>query len=191
MEKKVIKVGETPSAKKIAEKLTAISPVKGMKNPDGSEVSEETIKIVEQLSKTVETEDDPMSTEGFMESLRKVQETSGTPESQKVLDRLIALQRAKQEGRLEEHLADMAKHQQAQHDRTALTKKQKRAIHDFMANTIKCDEYIVISMKEYELGLQTEVLTQLSTDLVEEILIELVKSIRNDKSIRGQETVKD
>jgi hypothetical protein len=100
-----------------------------------------------------------MDSEEFMDSLKKLQEISGTPESQKVLDRLIAMQKAKKTPR-------------------ALLDSEKRDIHTFMKEKINCDEYIVIALHETTSGLQTQLLTQLDSDLLGEILLEIAKEIK-------------
>jgi len=139
------------------------------------------------------TSDDPLSSESFVESLKKIQEESGTPESKEVLDRIIAMGEARKNGTLPEFFAAQEKARaerqaQAQKD-SGMTKEQRKAVHEFMHTTIGCDEYIVIALKEHKIGLQMEVLTQLAGPMVQSVLESIVDSIKNKTGIEGSESI--
>jgi hypothetical protein len=127
---KIMKKQETPTAKKIASKMMG------------------------EREKT-----NPMDSEEFMDALKKVQKEAGTPESQKILDKLIAMQRLKQ-------------------DLKPLTEAEKREIHTLMEDRINCEEYIVITLNSAKGGLQTQLLTQLDSQNLLGILLEITKEIQ-------------
>lgn len=191
-----------PTAKNIADKMTKKTLRKTSKESSKKSAKitvEDDAILAKQLTKLEniikEVTDSTTVDSEMLRALKEVQEKAGTKESQKILDKLLALNKAKKENKLDEFLTkefqERRKRTKSQQELTGLTNKQKRSIHDFMKNSINCDEYIVISLTEYENGLQTEVLTQLRGEVVEGVLSQIVKSIRNDEGIQEDIEIKD
>lgn len=112
----------------------------------------------------------------MIKTLEEIQKTQGTEKSGDVLDKILALQEAKRSGTLEEFFKAHEEKRSAQQRLIGLTDGQKRGIHAYMKEIVKCDEYIVISLTQFDDGLQTEVLTQMPKEMVEKILGLIVKS---------------
>jgi len=191
-----------PTAKNIADKMTKKTLRKTSKESSKKSAKitvEDDAILAKQLTKLEniikEVTNSTTVDSEMLRALKEVQEKAGTKESQKILDKLLALNKAKKENKLDEFLTkefqERRKRTKSQQELTGLTNKQKRSIHDFMKNSINCDEYIVISLTEYENGLQTEVLTQLRGEVVEGVLSQIVKSIRNDEGIQEDIEIKD
>ena len=191
-----------PTAKNIADKMTKKTLRKTSKESSKKSAKitvEDDAILAKQLTKLEniikEVTNSTTVDSEMLRALKEVQEKAGTKESQKILDKLLALNKAKKENKLDEFLMkefqEKRKRTKSQQELTGLTNKQKRSIHDFMKNSINCDEYIVIALTEYENGLQTEVLTQLRGEVVEGVLSQIVKSIRNDEGIQEDIEIKD
>ena len=191
-----------PTAKNIADKMTKKTLGKTSKESSKKSAKitvEDDAILAKQLTKLEniikEVTDSTTVDSEMLRALKEVQEKAGTKESQKILDKLLALNKAKKENKLDEFLMkefqEKRKRTKSQQELTRLTNKQKRSIHDFMKNSINCDEYIVIALTEYENGLQTEVLTQLRGEVVEGVLSQIVKSIHNDEGVQEDIEIKD